>query len=254
MSKKCTPFILIIHWFINMANIIFLLPPSEGKNSWWYIWKQDLSFRFNKPIDIASKATEKDLKCTGARFFQWIKLNKSIENKEKLLLPAIERYSWVMFKAIDYSDMNTDEKIFFQNKFLILSGMYGVLRPLDLIGNYKLPIETKGLYEFWWTQMLQIFNDLQPHYVVNLLPISYAKLILWKNKTQSTIFNEKRKFTVININFLKAEGSKISHWVKKVKGKWIQDICNKKISDYRDFWGIIVENDDNTIDINITVD
>ena len=234
-----------------MASYIFLLPPSEGKNAWWTLWKETISFSFLKPKKIADNATEKDLKCTWNRYQEWIALNKNIDKSTTEIQESIYRYSWVMYNAIDYAGMNQTWKDFFGNNFLILSGMYGIVKPLDAIGNYKLPIETKWLYDFWWTQILDTIDNLNPDYVVNLLPISYGKLIFWKNKSQQTIFNDKRKFTVININFLKLDGSKLSHWVKKIKGQWIHDVCNKKISEYRDFWGQVIQQDDDIIDVNI---
>ena len=237
-----------------MSNLIFLIPPSEGKNSWWMLSSIDSNNLFIKPKDISIHATEKDLKCTWKRYEQWILLNTSIFNKNVELLSAIDRYSWVMYNAINYSDMSKNGKIFFEDNFLILSGMHGLLKPLDTIGNYKLPIETKGLYGFWWEQILETINALDVEYVVNLLPISYAKLIYGKNKTLEKEFTEKRRFQIININFLKTDGSKMAHGVKRIKGEWIHDICNKNLSDYRDFWGQIIEKDNNIIDINIVVD
>ena len=234
-----------------MSNLIFLIPPSEGKKSKWIQEQESLTYPMNKPYNIAKNASEKDLKCTGNRYDEWINLNKEISNTTDLMLPAIDRYSWVMYNAINYSDMSKNWKIFFEDNFLILSGMYGLLRPQDKIGNYKLPIETKWLYDFWWEQILEAINTMNIDYVVNLLPISYAKLIYGKNKTLEKEFTEKRRFRIININFLKPDGSKMTHGVKKIKGEWIHNLCNKKISDYRDFWGQIVERDNNIIDINI---
>jgi len=237
-----------------MSMIIFLIPPSEGKNTWWVLWIENTSFSFLKPKIIAESATEKDLKCSSKRYQEWISLNKNISKSSIEILPAVERYSWVMYNAIDYKGMNKDWKGFFEESFLILSGMYGVLKPQDMIGNYKLPIETRWLYDFWWTQVLESIQSLEADYIVNLLPISYWKLLFGKNKWREVIFSKKRKFTIINVNFLKSDGSKMTHWVKKVKGEWIHDICTKKISDYRDFWGDIIERWDNIIDINIVID
>jgi len=58
-------------------------------------------------------------------------------------LPAISRYSGVMYTAIAYPHLSSEAKTYFDEHFLITSGMYGLLRPRDIIGNYKLPIEAK---------------------------------------------------------------------------------------------------------------
>jgi len=86
-------------------KIIYLLPPSEGKNSGGSGRDEKVSFRFKKPLDIAKNATEKDLKCSGKRYEEGIELNSNIESSLKIA--AIERYSGVMYNAIDYLGMNS---------------------------------------------------------------------------------------------------------------------------------------------------
>ena len=233
---------------------IFLLPPSEWKTSWWNYKKEQVSFNFEKPCEIARNVTEKDLKCSGKRFEEGFLLNKTLcEKKQKEFLEAIFRYSWVMYSAIDYNSMSEEWKKFFENNFLIFSWMYGILKPLDKIGNYKLPLQKADLYKFWWDKIPDTIIKLKPDYIVNLLPINYAKLI-WlgtncnrHKKKLEKILNAWIK--IININFLKQPLSqpfpseekgdikykKISHWVKKIKWEWIRDICEKKI----DFWNIL---------------
>jgi len=53
-----------------MSKILFLLPPSEGKNSENKYKKEELSFRFEKPLEISANVDEKDLKCKGCRFLE----------------------------------------------------------------------------------------------------------------------------------------------------------------------------------------
>jgi cytoplasmic iron level regulating protein YaaA (DUF328/UPF0246 family) len=223
-------------------KIIYLLPPSEGKNTWWIIWAESLSFDFKKPLDIAVYATEKDLKCKDKRYEQGIHLNKNIESSE--ILPVIERYSWVMYNAINYVWMSGDWKKYFEDYFIILSGMFGLLKPIDNIGNYKLPIETKWLYKFWWESITQTLNNLEVDYIVDMLPWSYAKMIDWKNINAQ----------ILRVNFLYEkdwEIKKISHWVKKVKGEYIKNICEKCIDEIDSFPGKKVQISQNEYHINI---
>ena len=239
-------------------KILFLLPPSEGKNKDME-WKssfstENLSFKFEKPLNIACNVTEKDLKCSWKRFEEWLEFNKILCKDSRSAIPtmkAINRYSWVMFNAIDYSWMTNPWKEFFEQQFLILSGMYGILKPLDTIWNYKLPIESKWLLDFWEDKIIREINKQWVDYVVNLLPISYSKLILWKNKKVWEEFNKLRKFWIININFLKLDWKKISHWVKKIKWEWVKNICEKAIENYDKFWGEVVDRKEGIIDVNI---
>jgi len=224
-----------------MKKILFLLAPSEWKNEWWEYDNEQLTFSFNKPLEITKNVTEKDLKCSWGRFIEGQKLNANIENWP--FLESINRYSWVVFNAINYLWMSNWWKQFFENNVLITSWMYGLLKPLDIIWNYKLPIESKWLYKFWWEKILDKLNEINPEYIVNLLPNSYFKMIVPKK------INSK----IININFLMQKDWKIvkmSHWVKKYRGEFLRNICEKNLTDYEQFWWKIVE-DWNIIDVNI---
>jgi len=235
-------------------KILFLIPPSEGKISWWSFDKESLSFVFEKPCHIATNVSEKDLKCTWERYLEALNLNKSLcDWSQKEFEKAIFRYSWVMYKAIDYKNMSTKWKDFLNKNFLIFSWMYGILKPQDKIWNYKLPLEKSDLYKFWWDKIPEKIIELKPDFIVNLLPINYAKLI-WlgtncsrHKKKLEKILNSWIK--VINVNFLKKDGKKISHWVKKIKWEWIKNICENNIVDYKQFWWEIVKNE--LIDVNI---
>ncbi len=224
-------------------KIAFLLPPSEGKNKWGEYDNHSLSFDFEKPHDISMNVSEKDLKCIWDRYKEWVQLNKKIFDGPHNI--AIKRYSGVMYNAIDYKWMSQDWKSFFEEHFFILSWMYGKLKPTDIIGNYKLPIETKGLLKYWWGTITESLNEMNLDYIINLLPLSYMKMVNFKELDSK----------VININFLTyKEGKrvKISHWVKKIKWEWIKNICENSLKDYNTFWGE-VKIHQHMIDIDITI-
>lgn len=233
-------------------KILFLLPPSEWKNPENRYKKEELSFGFEKPLEIASNVTEKDLKCSWNRYKEGLDLNKNILSSETI--ETIDRYTWVMYNAIDYAWMTSLWKNFFENNFLVFSGMYWIVRPLDKISNYKLPVWKVDLYKFWWDKISDTIIKEKPDYIVNLLSWDYAKMIGLGTKCN----RHKKKLEkiidawikVININFLKSDWKKISHWVKKIKGEWIKNICEKKLTDFEQFWWDVVKNW-NIIDVNI---
>ena len=216
-------------------KILFLLPPSEWKTANGVVWEEALSFSFEKPHAIATKVTEKDLKCTGKRFEEGLSLNKQLcsslpfakgvpEGRGIQVMEAINRYSGVMYNAIDHAGMNDEWKQYFEENYLIFSGIYWIVKPMDLIGNYKLPIETKTLAKYWQANITQALNESGAEYIVNLLPLSYMKMIDFKTLTPK----------VVNINFqVEKEGKivKMAHGVKKIKGEWIKQVCEKLGSD-----------------------
>ena len=208
-------------------KIIYLLPPSEGKNPWGENTWESLSFDFKKPLEIAKNATAKDLKCKDARYLEGIEMNTHVEISD--VLPAISRYSGVMYNAIDYLWMSESWKKYFSDNFLILSGMYGILRPEDRIGNYKLPIETKWLYNFWWDSITQELNNLRADVIVDFLPNSYKKMVDWK----------KLDAKILRVEFMHTkhgEIKKMTHGVKKVKWEYINTLCENLAVEIPNFW------------------
>lgn len=223
-------------------KIIFLIAPSEWKSIWWEFHREELTFTHEKPLNIAQYASEKDLKCIWERYKQWIDLNKTIDNWPFDI--AINRYSWVVFNAISYSSMFDVWKKFFEENVFILSGMYWLLKPLDKIWNYKLPIEAKWLYKFWWDNIASSIATIEPDYIINLLPNSYAKLIwIWTCSKLKKIRNLYlwNWAKIINLNFYK-DWKKLTHAVKKYRGEFLREICEKNLTDFKQFWWKVVDN------------
>lgn len=214
-------------------KILYLIPPSEGKTPWWTLWSETLSFDLEKPLDLLKGVTEKDLKCRGERFKAAQSLHHTLLHKKQLeILPAIKRYSGVMYNALHYSSMNWDEKTYFDTNFFILSWLYGFLKPQDLIANYKLPVEAKWVANYWKNILSQALNKLEGDMIVDLLPQSYKKMIDWK----------QLKTLRVEIEFLRLDNGKtqkLAHGVKKVKGEYIKNICKNIFTDMEDFpWNL----------------
>jgi len=208
-----------------LENIWILTAPSEWKNLRNKFDSESLTFDFEKPLDIAKKATEKDLKCSWKRFEEGISLNKNIDSS--WTIEAINRYSWVVFNAIWYQDLTDDEKAFINDNLYILSWMYGIVKPLDKIGNYKLPIETKWLLPFWKGKLTDELNKQNKTIWINLLPKSYAKMLDFSLLA----------WNVVEVKFIK-DWKSLTHWVKKHRGEFI-----KRLSMWEEFnfsWGEVV--------------
>lgn len=146
------------------------------------------------------------------------------------------------FKGDVYSKMSVDsysnQDISFAQKHLrILSGLYGILRPLDLIHAYRLEMGTKldtkagnNLYDFWRDKLTAEVSDIMKsddNTLINLASTEYSSAIDMKKLTGS----------VININFKnfnRGEYRTIGLLAKRARGMMADYIIKNKITSVKD--------------------
>ncbi len=98
--------------------------------------------------------------------------------------PAVLQFMGDAFQELKAREFSKKEMQFAQNRLRILSGMYGVLRPLDRMFPYRLEMGTKlptrgakDLYEFWGTKIAEDLNAAfpkkGPRVLVNLASKEY---------------------------------------------------------------------------------
>jgi len=80
--------------------------------------------------------------------------------------PAVYSFNGDVYKGLDAYTISEDKIEQLQNTLRILSGLYGVLKPLDLMQPYRLEMGTqlkvgrkKNLYEFWKPQLTSYLNS-----------------------------------------------------------------------------------------------
>ncbi len=108
----------------------------------------------------------------------------TLDNSKQALLS----FKGDVYGGIDADNYSADDFAFAQKHLRILSGLYGALRPLDLIQPYRLEMGTrlannngKNLYEFWGDQVTELINkDLENQetpLLINLASNEYFKVI-----------------------------------------------------------------------------
>ena len=113
----------------------------------------------------------------------------ALENTERLqhmdlyanLTPAILAYDGIQYQYMAPDVFTTEEFAYVEDNLRILSGFYGVLRPLDGIVPYRLEMQAKtqlpgNLYRFWGDQLYQAVLD-ESHIIINLASKEYSKCI-----------------------------------------------------------------------------
>jgi cytoplasmic iron level regulating protein YaaA (DUF328/UPF0246 family) len=136
-----------------------------------------------------------------------------------------------VYGGLDAKTLSEDELAWAQQHLCILSGLYGVLRPLDLMRPYRLEMGTrlatakgKNLYQFWGTQIADYLNqraaaDATP-VVVNLASEEYFKVVArkaLKPRVVTCVFEEHKagQYKVISFMAKRARGLMVRHAVSQ---------------------------------------
>lgn len=171
------------------------------------------------PIDIGSlmSVSDKLAGLNAARFADWQK-NHNEQNSRA----AIYAFRGDVYTGLDADNLTAEDLRFAQSHLRILSGLYGLLRPLDLMQPYRLEMGTKlatekgkDLYQFWGdviTESLQEALDEQgDNILINLASDEYYKAIK-PSKLQAYIIKpvfldrKNGKYKVIGFYAKKARG------------------------------------------------
>ena len=140
---------------------------------------KDLKKLKSTEIQDLMKVSSKIAELNADRFHQWaLPFNKSNAKA------AIYAFKGDVYTGLDADSLSEDDLDFAQNNLSILSGLYGLLRPLDLMQAYRLEMGTKfantggkNLYEFWGNKITEEVNKREQEYIINLASNEYFKAV-----------------------------------------------------------------------------
>lgn len=170
------------------------------------------------------------------RYRDWSK--KFTEENSK---PAIYAFDGDVYDGFDVKSLNPKAVEFAQEHIRILSGLYGALRPLDLMQPYRLEMGTafknargKDLYAFWGERVTNslktILEKQQKPVLLNLASEEYFKVLQAKNL----------ECPVISPVFQDAKDGKykiISFYAKRARGLMARYVVENRIVDPADLKG-----------------
>jgi cytoplasmic iron level regulating protein YaaA (DUF328/UPF0246 family) len=152
--------------------------------------------------------------------------------------PQNARQALLAFKGDVYTSIEVDaykakDFAFAQEHVRILSGLYGVLRPLDLLQPYRLEMgrkltvgKTKDLYGFWGTRVTELLNDElatnTSKLLINLASEEYSKVI-----SRKTL-----KYPIIDVVFKEKQGDKlkiIGLFAKQARGAMANFVIKNRL-------------------------
>jgi cytoplasmic iron level regulating protein YaaA (DUF328/UPF0246 family) len=164
-------------------------------------------------MDLSDKLSSLNV----ARYQAW-----SSRASEKNARQAVLAFNGDVYDGLDAQTLDADTLAWMQAHVCILSGLYGVLRPLDLMQPYRLEMGTalatragKNLYQFWGSQIADYLNHrLQTEtcpVLVNLASQEYFKAVdtrVLKGRVVECVFQEYKggQYKIVSFFAKKARG------------------------------------------------
>lgn len=175
------------------------------------------------------KVSDKLASLNFERYAQWLRSYSAEEGQQALLA-----FSGEVFNGLQARSLSEEDLLFAQDHIRLLSGLYGVLRPLDLILPYRLEMGTKmknpggrNLYEFW--------KDLIPHKIADETAQQKSKVLinLASNEYFKAIVPRSFPYEIITPVFKETDGSgfrNVTIYAKKARGMMLRFIIQNRIN------------------------
>lgn len=245
-------------YVISPAKTLDFETPCDKEKSYPRFQKETLELigvlREKSPEDIQElmSLSENLAELNVSRYQKFAKSKNSVRAKQ-----AVYAFKGDVYLGLEAEELSDEDIAYAQDHLRIISGLYGFLRPLDLIQPYRLEMGTrlafddfKTLYNYWADRIVdQVNKDLKKQgdkILINLASQEYFK----------AIDRPSLKAEVINVDFLDQKNGKfkvISFFAKKARGLMAQYIVKNQINDpeglkafdYQGYWFDVDSSNDN---------
>jgi cytoplasmic iron level regulating protein YaaA (DUF328/UPF0246 family) len=190
-----------------------------------------------KLMDISTKLAEENV-----RRYEVFSESFTKENSR----PAVFAFAGDVYRGLEAYTLNKVQLNYCQKHLRILSGLYGLLRPYDLIQPYRLemgiPLKVnkhKDIYSFWGSTITELLQkdieESKSKHLINLASQEYFEAIKVK----------ELKVPVINIHFREYKNNKlsfVSYTAKKARGLMAKYMALENLKSADELKGFNLEN------------
>lgn len=156
---------------------------------------------------------------------------------------AVYAFTGEVFRGIDVNSLEAEKLPLLQDNLRILSGLYGLLKPLDLIQAYRLEMgkklkvgRTENLYKFWGDKIANTLNDemQDDELFINLASSEYFKAVNQKVLKVPMI-------TPVFKDFKNGQYKTIMTFAKKARGLMVRYIIDNNVKSLEELKGFDVD-------------
>jgi cytoplasmic iron level regulating protein YaaA (DUF328/UPF0246 family) len=151
--------------------------------------------------------------------------------------PAVTVFTGEVYRGLDAASFSADDFIYANEHLRILSGLYGLLRPLDLMYPYRLEMgtkwnitpKTKNLYEYWDLKLNKLLSSeiTKEDVIVNLASTEYFKAIQSKKI-------KHRIITPVFKDFSNGDYKIVMVYAKNARGQMANYIIKNRLTNPED--------------------
>lgn len=146
--------------------------------------------------------------------------------------PASMAFKGAVYRGLDAPSLSLEDLTFAQKHIRIISGLYGILRPMDQMQPYRLEMglkwqvneNKKNLYDFWENRLANHVAKFADGCIVNLASLEYSKAVIRKESPTQVItphFKDE-----VNGTF-----KSLMTYAKEARGQMARFIIQKRIQD-----------------------
>jgi cytoplasmic iron level regulating protein YaaA (DUF328/UPF0246 family) len=201
--------------------------------------------KLQSPDDISAlmKLSSKLSELNVQRFHDWC-----LPFDQKNSKAAVLAFKGDVYTGLDAESFSEKQFTYAQSHLGILSGLYGLLRPLDLIQPYRLEMGTKfansrgaNLYTFWGSIITDAINQRlelsKSKILINLASNEYFKAVKIKQlkaELITPVFKDEKngQYKIISFYAKKARGLMAAYIIKN-KVTTVKELCEFDVAGYR---------------------
>lgn len=160
--------------------------------------------------------------------------------QEEVVKPSFWAYDGDVFRGVQAATLTRDDALFAQEHLLVPSGLYGLVRPFDLISPYRLEMKAKlvtenesNLYQFWGKKLGQYVERHASYEVLMLSSYEYAKAIVPYLSSATRVVTPA--FIDRKLDGTEAQVAIYNKMMRGVMGRWMIDQRIDSLDDILNF-------------------